>query len=670
MSDSIGQEKTSELDGAVLREQGRGAREERARSRTLRGRLAGSYETIPGWLRVVSAGVAGVLLVVVLAVAVDVLAASGRIHPGIRIGEVGVGAMTPAQAAERVAERYASRIADPVVVLFEDERWQLEAADVSPSLNADALVSEAMEVGRTGSLRERISVRARLWFEPVSVPVVVAVDEDALAVFLGGVAGDIDREPVDAAVVIEGTEARLEPSVLGRTTRVDEVRGGILEAFASEDREVPVAVEFTPVAVVDADAEQALADARAMLSGPVTVTDEERSWEFSAADIAPWIAFRAVPRPAPATPSASTDETAHDEGATSAAQNGSGGPGEEAGEPDRGRMMLEAYVSSEEASATILAKVGEAGRPAVDARFEVGSGNVTIIPSQDGVGIDVEALSVEMTRVLTTEETRTVTLRTQRIEPELTTTDAEQMGVKERIAIYTTTFSASDSARTHNVHTLARVLGGILLAPGEVFSLNVVAASVPAGGYQEASVIVDGRYEKALGGGICQVATTMFNVVFESGLPVVERRNHSLYISSYPKGRDAAIAAGGPDLKFKNDTDHWILVATAFTNTSVTVSLYGTDPGYTVRGQTGEFTDIKRFTTKEVPDDTLEEGTRVVKDAGVNGRKISVKRTVLKGGTVVREDTFTSTYRPKQEIVHVGTKPVRSSTATETVSVR
>jgi vancomycin resistance protein YoaR len=162
------------------------------------------------------------------------------------------------------------------------------------------------------------------------------------------------------------------------------------------------------------------------------------------------------------------------------------------------------------------------------------------------------------------------------------------------------------------------------------------------------------------------VGTTIFNTVFFSGLPVVERRNHSQYISSYPKGRDATVSWGGPDFKFKNDTEYWVLVATSYTNSSVTISLYGTSPGYDVTYQTGDWTNLIDPPVREILDPEMPVGSKVVEERGVSGRTIVVTRTVSKGGTVVRTDTFKSVYRPVEEVVRVGTKPIASDPATPT----
>jgi vancomycin resistance protein YoaR len=220
----------------------------------------------------------------------------------------------------------------------------------------------------------------------------------------------------------------------------------------------------------------------------------------------------------------------------------------------------------------------------------------------------------------------------------------------------------------NNVHLLGDALDGKLIAPGAVFSFNgAVGERTAAKGYQEANAIVDGKLVPQLGGGICQVGTTLFNTIFESGLPVLQRSNHSFYISHYPKGRDATVSWGGPDLKFKNDTPNWVLISVSYTSSSITISLYGTDPGYTVTSVAGPWTDVKPFPTEEVQDATLYAGMKVIEDMGETGRKIVVTRTVTKGGQVVRTDQFMSNYKPKVQVVRVGTKPRVSKTATGTV---
>jgi vancomycin resistance protein YoaR len=409
-------------------------------------------------------------------------------------------------------------------------------------------------------------------------------------------------------------------------------------------------MDTVPVKITDEAAKPAIDEVHRMLAGPVQVTHEAEKWQFTAQEIAGWLAFRPV---------SAAESTASAESSAPADPAGNGGAQE---------LVLEAYIDSAKATEVVGPRVGGAGHAAVDATFKVSNGSVTIIPSQDGVGPDIEALASEMTIVLKGTGTRSLELRTRRVEPEITTEKARGMGIKGRISTYTTTYSAGNKPRVNNIHTLADSIDGTLIAPGETFSFNgTVGERTASKGYQEAPAIVQGKLVPQLGGGICQVGTTLFNTVFESGLPVVERRNHSLYIDHYPKGRDATVSWGGPDFKFKNDTATWVLLAAGYTNSSLTISLYGTDPGYDVTSSVGGWTNIKAHTVTEVPDPTLPVGKRVIEQSGADGRTIVVTRTVRKNGTVVREDTFKSVYRSEEEVVRVGTMPV-STVPSETAS--
>ncbi|TLM81786.1 MAG: hypothetical protein FDZ75_07775, partial [Actinobacteria bacterium] len=300
--------------------------------------------------------------------------------------------------------------------------------------------------------------------------------------------------------------------------------------------------------------------------------------------------------------------------------------------------------------------------------FKTKSGRVTIIPSKNGTGPDIISLSEGLTAALAEQSgARTVELKIAVREPALTTEKAEAMGVKERISTYTTTYAASNKPRVNNIHLLGSQLDGKLVPPGGTFSFNgAVGERTAAKGYKEANAIVQGKLVPQLGGGICQVGTTMFNAVFFSGLPVVERHNHSFFISHYPAGRDATVSWGGPDLKWKNDTKNWVLVSVSYTNSSITISLYGTDPGYDVSYETGPFTDIRPYPTEQVKDPTMVVGAKYVEDKGEKGRKVVVTRTVRLGGEVVRTDKFASNYKPKIEIVKVGTKPKPSKVPSST----
>lgn len=626
-------------------------RAEERRSNRKRTGLMGTkdaFVSLPAWQRWGIVVPTVILGMTALLVGVDLAASAGRIHPGVIASGVKVGGLSVEAASERLATTLPDRMKLPVHVTYEGESWDLTSQDLLASPETTAAAQAAFNIGRRGEFFDIVATRAAAWFRPVRVDVPVTSDASATTTAVGAIVARIDKQPTDASIAIDGTTPSLIPAVVGLKADPEVLRKEILTAMVGTDKTVVVDVAFVPVRVTDEGAGQALADVKQILSGPVTVTYESKNWVFTAAEIAQWVDFRIV--------------QAETNTAGTVASTDSPEPASPVG-----TELLEAYVSADEASKTLTARVGEAGKPAVNASFKASGGVVNIVPGQDGVGPDVASLAKEMTVVLKGGGTRSLQLRTLRVEPEITTEEARGMGIKERISSYTTTYDAGNKPRVNNIHTLADAIDHTLIAPGATFSFNgSVGPRTAAKGYQEAPAIVNGKLVPQLGGGICQVGTTIFNTVFESGFPVVERKNHSFYISHYPKGRDATVSWGGPDFKFKNDSSSWVLLVTGHTSSSLTISLYGTDPGYDVSSSTGSWTDIKPHPVKETPDPTLAVGKRIIQDSGVDGKTIIVTRTVKRGGALVREDKFKSVYKTKEEVVLVGTAPVPGTTPTTT----
>ncbi len=613
-----------------------GARAERLRRAQERRRARGGISAWQPWQRWTLWGSIALAVLMLVIVLVDAFSSVGRIHPGVTVSGVKVGGMTPSAAASALALALPAKTEQPVTVVYKKKTWQVKPGDVGLSFDYPGLADQAMQVGRSGGAASSMWQRATAWFGKQSLEASPVADPAMLSVVLDNVASGTNVAPTDAKVVVKGTKVTVEPSATGIELKRAAMSSELLSTFLETSRTVEAPVGVAQPAVSDQAAEDAKTVVEKMIAAPVTVTFSDKSWTFEPAEIAELIAFRTV----------------------------------EASGNASGKAVLEPYVSAEEASKTIAPKLGaEIGKPAVDAKFKTKAGTVTIIPSQQGVGPDVELLAVNLTDTLKAPEgtVRSVELKTAITEPKLTTEKARAMGIGGRISTYTTTYDSSNKPRVNNIHTLGDALDGKLVPPGGTFSFNkAVGERTAEKGYQEANAIVNGKLVPQLGGGICQVGTTMFNAVFLSGLPVVERHNHSFYISHYPKGRDATVSWDGPDLKWKNDTDNWVLVSVSYSDSSITISLYGTDPGYEVTSETGPFTNETPFPTETTKDPTLAAGVKVVEDRGETGKKCVVTRTVKKGGQVVRTDTFTSNYKPKVEVVRVGTKVKGSKTPTAT----
>ena len=186
-----------------------------------------------------------------------------------------------------------------------------------------------------------------------------------------------------------------------------------------------------------------------------------------------------------------------------------------------------------------------------DAHFQVtATGKIVIRPSAPGLQLDVAATAKAIAAAAFSADKRTANLVVQVANPQRTTEMAKSMGIHGVVSSYTTTYGGTPG-RLNNVQLVAKLIDGTLIAPGETFSFNgTTGERTAAKGFQEAPVIINGELQNGLGGGICQVSTTVFNAAFEAGLPITARTNHALYICHYPLGRDATVNYPDLDLRF------------------------------------------------------------------------------------------------------------------------
>jgi vancomycin resistance protein YoaR len=177
-------------------------------------------------------------------------------------------------------------------------------------------------------------------------------------------------------------------------------------------------------------------------------------------------------------------------------------------------------------------------------------------------------------------------------------------------------------------------------------------------GFDYAPVIVDGVLRQGVGGGICQFATTLFNAAFFAGLPIVERHPHDFYIDHYPVGRDAAVAWGSKDLKFRNDSGRTLMIRCWAGGGRLTIVIVG-DTGRTVDYTTSGFTNVRKSPYTKAHPRVVYDGDRatgvVSWEKGYDGMTVKVNRTVLDNGRVLFRDSFISTYAPKDWIKRIGT---------------
>lgn len=307
----------------------------------------------------------------------------------------------------------------------------------------------------------------------------------------------------------------------------------------------------------------------------------------------------------------------------------------------------------------------------IDALFKFENNKVTTFrPSADGQIIDMDILNTNLNsqalNVLSAKKETIIiiSIPIRKIEPDITTNEANNLGIKELIGEGHSLFYHSIPSRIHNISLGASRINGVLVAPGEVFSFDKALGDVSAfTGYQQAYIIQNGKTILGDGGGICQVSTTFFRALLNAGLPIVERHAHAYRVGYYeqdsPPGFDATIFVPTVDLKFKNDTLNYILIQSEYNpyDYSLSFYLYGTKDGRVV-------TITKPIVSNEKPppetlyqdDPTLPKGELKQTDFAAWGASVYFTRTVTKDGKQIIYDKFVSNFQPWQAIYLRGTK--------------
>jgi vancomycin resistance protein YoaR len=539
-----------------------------------------------------------------------------RIAEGVQIAGVDVGGLTRKEAHSVLVSRFERVERTPIVFTAGGREFPIKATTLGVEADWSAAIESAAQEGEGfGPVRGFKRLQTRFLGSEIAPP--VRVYESALDFKLAGLARAIDQRHVEAKLVRRGLGIEVVPGQPGRRLARDVAANRIVRALARLERGQPIALPIVldPVEVTATDLAPAAAQARTALSAPVRLEYEGTRWKLPRWRIAELLSL----------PVAGKTDVAI------------AGPG------------AEAWFGK-------LRKTVE--RAPADATFAVEPGGVRILPDKAGLTIDVPATAKSLLAAATSTTARTAQLSVRTAPAERSTADAQAMGITGVVGSYYTTYGGIPS-RLHNVALVAKLIDGALIAPGKTFSFNSTTGERTAEkGFEEAPVIINGELQTGLGGGICQVSTTLFNAAYEAGLQIDERTNHALYISHYPLGRDATVNYPDLDLKFTNDTDHWLLLRTFVGSGSLTVNLYGTPQNRRVETTAQPLRVVGAPAIKRVPDPSLEKGTSEVEEYGQPARATSVSRKVYdEGGALLHEDTWYSSYSSEPKVVRVGTKP-------------
>ncbi len=561
-------------------------------------------------------GAAGLAALLVLLIGLAFSGSRRELAEGTRVAGIDVGGLTQTQAVAALDSRFGTLAGDPVAFSAGPRSFSFAAKQLGVRPDWRGAVAAAAQSGDGfGPFRGLRRLRTR--FFGAEVLPRIGVSNAALEFALDRMAASVDQEPVSAALARRGLTVRVVPGRPGQALEREAAAEVVVRALAALERgtgATPLPVVAAPPPVTAVSLEPVARRARVALSRPVVLKGAGHRWRLSRGQVASMLA---LPR------------------------NGSrelelAGPGAAAYFHALGRLV---------------------GKPARNASWAVSGESIRVVPSRAGVSLNVPRSAEALLRAATSPTSRVAPLTIARANPERTTREAVAMGIDRRMSAYKT-YNSGTTDRITNLRLGVGFLDDTLVAPGGTFSLNqAIGERTLERGFRSAPVIIGTEYEEEVGGGTSQVATTVFNAAWEAGLRITERNPHSLYISRYQLGRDATVYWPSLDLKFVNDTRHWVLVKGAAEWDGIRVSIYGGE-SRRVESSPGTMEVTGKAPVEKVDDPELPVGKTVVDAPGTAPTRTSVTRTVYAAdGTLLRTETWTTSYKGETRVVHVGTKP-------------
>jgi vancomycin resistance protein YoaR len=534
--------------------------------------------------------VAGALGLLALIYGIDLATSSGNVPRGVTVAGVRVGGMTRAAAEQRLREQLEPRLSHPIALQAGDVNVTLDPHRSGLTLDWPATLDQVGQQPLNPWSRF-----ASLW-QTREVGVISTEDRRALTVALQGLLTQTDRDPVEGTIRFAGARPILIEPRPGQHLDIPAATDLILAHWIGGTT-VSVPVTTQPVRTTAEGIRAALHSVvEPAVSAPVKVTGDGQDALLMPEVIASALRFA----------------------------------------PDsRGGLTI--TIDNPTVIAALNPQLESTQPPGKNAEVLIQGDAPVVLPSVEGRGIDWAASLLPLLNVLHNSGTeRTLAANYVTLPPTLSTEQANALGITTQIATFTTGGFATDSGQ--NIRRVAEQVNGAIVRPGETFSLNgYTGPRTATTGYVDAGIIDHGRPSRGIGGGISQFATTLYNATYFAGMTDIEHKEHSYYISRYPAAREATVFEGAIDVKFRDDSPTGILIQTAWTPTSVTVTLWGAKH-VDVESITGPRTNYTDPTTETITDQPCSatpgargfttSDTRVIRDANTHAELSRRTRTV------------------------------------------
>ena len=554
-------------------------------------------QTGKGW-RITLGVIVGLLLIAGIAYTWDVIANQGKVPRATSVGGVDISSMERTAAVEKLERELGDVETKPVNVTSGEKSSQLVPAESGLTLNYQKAVDGIPDASYNPVTRLFSFVKATQ-----EIPVAVDIDDTALDGALERVKNELSFAPKDGMLELNNGQLKVTKPVLGQTVEPDDLKNSITENWLD-----PAGVEVEPVEVepaINDDAIEAMrtGDVAKALDNPLTINGENNvAGTLRKDEIAQFVSIEA--------------------------KDG----------------KLELKVDTPKAQQLFEERMDGASVPGENAKIAFNGGRMVVTPSVDGSVIDWEKTMKDFDKRVKGDE-RTWDADYKPDPAEYTTEMAEKATFNDTVSEFST--GGFSGASGENIRRVAAQVDGAVVNPGETFSLNgYTGPRGTAQGYVESGIIINGHSGTAVGGGISQFATTLYNAAYFAGFEDVAHTPHSYYISRYPAGREATVYEGAIDLQFKNTTNTPVRIETSFGGGKITVRFKG------VKTYNVESVNNGRWATTQPT--RMSVGEDCSPSSGAPGFTTSDTRIIkdLSGREVSRETT-TTVYDP-QPIVSCG----------------
>lgn len=597
-----------------------------------------SHQNLPRQIIAAFAGGLSIFLAVTVAWTLGYqLMYAGRIFPGVSVAGVDVSGLSINDAALKLSQTLSFPNTGKILFRAGDKMWVASPVELGMVFDPTASALAAYKHGRSGGLFGALAGQVSARGPGSDVSPVIIFDQRVAYTYLQGIALQVDQPVVEASLHLEGTNVVAQPGQVGRVLNLDATLiylGAQLQTF--RDGEVPLVIQEAAPRLLDV-ASQADA-ARGLLSQPLTISvpnyrsGDPGPWTYDISVVANMIAVNVVE-----TNGRTEMQVGLDPNVLRQSLN-----------------ELKVYVDRQPANARFV--------------FNDETGQIEPIASSSvGRAMDVEASIASINEALLRGE-HNVNLVVVEQQPQVAdTASGAELGIVQLVAEQSTYFYGSSAERRQNIEAASSRFHGVLVAPGEIFSMGNVLGDVSLeNGFAEALIIYGGRTIKGVGGGVCQVSTTLFRTVFFAGFPVIERYSHAYRVSYYEKtvggsvdpnlaGMDATVYFPLVDFKFQNDTPYWMLMETYMSGDTLTWKLYSTSDGRSVTWETTGPTNIvppPAPVLEENPELKAEQIKQV--DYPAQGADVNVTRVVWRDGQIFFTDQFITHYQPWAAVCQYG----------------